>query len=288
MKYTKISIITPVYNQVNFLEETILSVIGQEYPNLEYIIIDGGSTDGSLDIIKQHESSLTYWVSEPDKGMYDALNKGFKVSTGEIMGWINSDDLLFKNTLASLAKLFNDLSDVKWIQGMNGFINEQSELVKIEKPKKFSLLKFLDHDFKWIQQESTFWKRELWEVAGSKIDEDLKLAGDFELWFRFFQAEKLYNCQLTFGAWRKRKGQLSGTQMHKYLDEVFAVINSYELNADEAKTLNKIRRLNTLIKLCQKTKVLNTKILENKRNKLLNLNGVDITYSNHNNAFIIN
>ena len=85
MKYPKISIVTPVFNQVQYLEQTILSIITQDYPNLEYIIIDGGSTDGTVDLIRKYEAHLTYWVSEPDNGMYHAIQKGFEHSTGEIM-----------------------------------------------------------------------------------------------------------------------------------------------------------------------------------------------------------
>src|SRR4051812_48252088 len=92
MNLPKISIVTPTLNQGNFIEETILSVIGQNYPNLEYIILDGGSTDNTIEIIKKYEKHLAYWSSEPDKGQSDAINKGFKIATGDILGWINSDD----------------------------------------------------------------------------------------------------------------------------------------------------------------------------------------------------
>src|SRR6185436_13398869 len=92
MNHPKISIVTPSYNQGTYLEETILSVLNQKYPNLEYIIIDGGSTDNSIEIIKKYEKQLAFWCSEKDKGMYDAIQKGFSKSAGEIMGWLNSDD----------------------------------------------------------------------------------------------------------------------------------------------------------------------------------------------------
>ena len=98
--YPKISIVTPNYNGVKYLEQTIVSVLNQNYPNLEYIIIDGGSTDGSVEIIKKYESKLSYWVSEPDMGLYHAIQKGFEKSTGEIMAWINSDDMYVKGSFS--------------------------------------------------------------------------------------------------------------------------------------------------------------------------------------------
>src|SRR5690554_2143132 len=99
MIFPKISIITPSYNQAQFLEKTILSILDQNYPNLEFIIIDGGSTDGSIDIIKKYEDRLTYWVSEKDKGTYDANNKGLEKITGDWWCVVNSDDVLFTNAL---------------------------------------------------------------------------------------------------------------------------------------------------------------------------------------------
>jgi glycosyltransferase involved in cell wall biosynthesis len=126
----RISIITPSYNQGDFLEETIQSVLNQNYPNLEYIIIDGGSTDGSVEIIKKYEEYLTYWVSEPDFGVYDALNRGLSRSTGEIIGFINSDDIYCKIFFKELAQVFLENSKIDAIIG-NSFINKDNKIIPI-------------------------------------------------------------------------------------------------------------------------------------------------------------
>src|ERR1044071_7696025 len=117
MEYPRITIVTPSYNQAAFLEETMLSVLDQGYPNLEYIVIDGGSTDGSVDIIRKHASRLSWWISEKDAGMYDAIQKGFARSSGQIMGWINSDDRHFQKSLFVIAEIFERIKEVDWILG---------------------------------------------------------------------------------------------------------------------------------------------------------------------------
>lgn len=116
-EYPKISIVTPSYNQGSYLEETILSVLNQKYPNLEYIIIDGGSTDSSVEIIKKYASYLSYWVSEKDSGQSEALNKGFNRASGEIIAWLNSDDLYCENTLHIIAEKFMEHPEVGIVYG---------------------------------------------------------------------------------------------------------------------------------------------------------------------------
>ena len=210
--YPKITIVTPNYNCAAFLETTILSVLDQAYPNLEYIIIDGGSTDGSLEIIKKYENQLAYWVSEKDNGIYDAINKGFERSTGEIMTWINSDDILCPDTLAYVANVFLNKKEVSWIQGLTTVINEKSEVIFQREhvySEYFFLTEFSKYNFKTIQQEGTFWRRTLWEKSGARLNTQYKLAGDFDLWIRFFIHQPLYCTNTVLGCFRKREGQKS-------------------------------------------------------------------------------
>src|SRR5712672_634542 len=111
----KISLVTPSFNQGSFLEETIRSVLDQNYPNLEYVVIDGGSTDGSVEIIKKYERRLTWWISAPDGGQYEAINKGFARTTGEIMAWLNADDKYLPWTLSVVGDLMSTLPQVEWL-----------------------------------------------------------------------------------------------------------------------------------------------------------------------------
>src|ERR1700736_2141333 len=116
-EWPRIALVTPVRNSGKYLEATIRSVLGQDYPNLDYYIVDGGSTDGSVEIIRKYENEISGWVSEPDKGMYDALNKGFARTTGEIMGWISATDMLHMGGLRVVGSVFRQLPEVEWITG---------------------------------------------------------------------------------------------------------------------------------------------------------------------------
>jgi glycosyltransferase involved in cell wall biosynthesis len=224
-KQLKISIITPVFNGASYLEDTILSVINQGYPNLEYIIIDGGSTDGSVDIIKKHEKHLTYWVSEPDKGLYHAVQKGFEKSTGDIMAWINSDDMYHKGAFSIVSELFTQFPQIEWMMGIPSTYDEKGRTIMVDGYRQWCKANYHLGQYEWIQQESVFWKRSLWEKSGSKMDTSLKLAGDFELWMRFFRHAELYTLQALLAGFRvRRANQLSLEQMGAYRREVEKVI----------------------------------------------------------------
>ena len=236
MTYQKISIITPTFNSSRYLEETLLSVINQNYPNLEYIIIDGGSTDDTLDIIKKYETHLTYWISEPDKGMYYAIQKGFDRCTGDIMAWLNSDDKYFPGALKLVSEIFSDLGDVNWIQGWPTYLNKDGLCVKISENQKWSKSRFLIGDYRWIQQESVFWRRSLWEQAGAKIACAYKYAGDFELWYRFFSHSELYNVSAPLSGFRLHGTQLSIINKDIYENEALEILKYYEPAIQDRRT----------------------------------------------------
>ncbi len=226
--YPRITIVTPNLNQGNFIEKTIRSVIDQGYPNLEYIIMDGGSDDESVEIITRYQPQISHWESKPDKGLYDALQKGFQISTGEIMGWINADDVLLSNSLLTLAEIFSLSPDIQWIQGYPSVIDEQDRLV-YSRPPVFDPAHFLGkhyHDGRFIQQESTFWRRNLWESAGSNFPCPYKFAGVFELWMQFFRFAPIHITSALLGAFRTRKNnQLSRDHFREYLTECDMIID---------------------------------------------------------------
>ena len=127
----KISVVTVCYNMAQYIEATIKSVLSQGYPNLEYIIIDGGSTDGTQQIIEKYQDQLAYYVSEPDNGMYDAINKGFLKATGDIIAWINADDIYMPWTLHTINDVFTCFPETKWLGGKYAFLNENGTLAQI-------------------------------------------------------------------------------------------------------------------------------------------------------------
>jgi glycosyltransferase involved in cell wall biosynthesis len=249
--YPKISIVTPNFNGGKYLEQTIQSVLSQDYPNLEYIIIDGGSTDDSVAIIKKYRSQLAYWVSEPDKGLYDAVQKGFDYSNGEIMAWINSDDMFHPKAFFSVAEIFSNFDGVKWLMGIPSTFDEMGRTVSVSSIKRWTKLDYYLGNFEWIQQESVFWRRSLWTKSGSKIDSSMKYAADLELWLRFFRLEKLYVTQALLGGFRQRsEGQLSMNFLDEYMEEARGKIKEETENLiskDEKDSLVSIKKYNIVM-----------------------------------------
>jgi glycosyltransferase involved in cell wall biosynthesis len=231
-----ISLITPSYNSSRYLEATLNSVLSQNYSALEYIVIDGNSSDGTQEIIRRYESQLAHWQSEPDTGMYEALQKGFARSSGEIMGYINSDDLHLPHTLATVNRIFSDLPQVEWISSIRPVIvNSEGAFVDVAALSGFHKNAFMRGEnmlkgrfrLEMIQQESSFWRRSLWEKAGGKLDTSLKLAGDFELWARFYQYSDLIGVRTILSGFRRHGAQLSAQQGTAYHEECLQVLSRY-------------------------------------------------------------
>jgi len=180
----KISIITPSFNQGAYLEETIKSVIFQNYSNLEYIVIDGGSTDESVDIIRKYDSKLTYWHSCPDKGQSHAINQGFKMATGDILAWLNADDMYLPGTLQCIADEFNNFPDTDLIYGDCVFIDEKGNFIRyFTECEEYDAHRLLNYS-NFIMQPTTFFSRKKLSEIGF-LDESFFYAMDYELWCRF-------------------------------------------------------------------------------------------------------
>jgi len=178
----KISIITPSYNQGHFIEETITSVLDQAYPNLEYIIMDGGSKDNTVEVIKKYEKYLTYWASERDKGQSDAINKGFSMATGEVINWLNSDDYYAAGTLQKVGEAFQDASvnvfmGISRVFGNKGeYLSNGTDLYPTNKEKTIGWAR--------IDQPETFFRKSCIDAIGY-ADEQFHYVMDKELWIRY-------------------------------------------------------------------------------------------------------
>ncbi len=179
-----VSIVTPSYNQAAFLEETIRSVLAQDYPHIEYIVVDGGSTDGSVEIIKRYEGGIARWVSEPDEGQSHAVNKGFRMASGEIVAWLNSDDLYFPDAVSTAVRRFEEHPDLGLLYGDSVFVDRDGAFVRYfteaEPYNEFRLRNCSDY----IMQPTAFFRRDrLLEIG--MLDESLHFTMDWDLWCRF-------------------------------------------------------------------------------------------------------
>lgn len=214
--WPRITLVTAVHDGARYIEDTIRSILTQSYPNLEYFIVDGGSTDGTVDIIRKYESQIAGWISEPDKGVYEALNKGFARATGDVMGWLNASDMLHANGLFVVGGVFAALKEVEWITGRPTKFSAEGELIETMDLPRWSRYRFLAGANRYIQQESTFWRKSLWDRAGGRVDATLRAEGDFELWARFFRHAKLYSVDALIGGYRLHPDALGNSNLESY------------------------------------------------------------------------
>jgi glycosyltransferase involved in cell wall biosynthesis len=287
-KFPRISVVTPSFNQAIYLEYTIESVVSQNYPELEYLVIDGGSTDGSIEIIKKHENEIAYWLSEKDKGMYDAIQKGFEKSSGEIMGWINSDDMYHPKSLFTVAEIFSKFPEVCWLVGAATAFDEEGRTVSVKQSKRFSKYDFYSHDFKWLQQESVFWRRSLWNKAGSALNVNLKYAGDFALWLQFFSHEKLYVTDALIGGFRLRSSdQFTLERINEYLEEINFLLSSLNLSKADKEIISRYKRILLIERLLKRIKIFRSGALEKRYRGKYFQKGKQIVYDRFSSGFIL-
>jgi glycosyltransferase involved in cell wall biosynthesis len=179
----KISIVTCSYQQAPFLERTIRSLLDQDYPNLEYIIIDGGSTDGSVEIIRKYENRLAYWISEKDSGQSSAINKGLRRATGEIVGWLNSDDSYAPRSLERIGHFYARNLDVDMVFGHTCVIDENDRIIRRMVSVPTNAFELMRYNRNIFSQPGTTWRRSIHEKLGY-LDESLHFVMDADWWVR--------------------------------------------------------------------------------------------------------
>jgi glycosyltransferase involved in cell wall biosynthesis len=223
-EWPKISIITPSFNQGQFIEETIRSVLLQNYPNVEYIVIDGGSTDNTVKILKKYEQYLT-WISEPDDGQTDAINKGLIISTGDIIAYLNSDDIYLPGTFFKIAQFLIKNTDVEMVYGNILHINKESEIFEYPKTQQVTLEKMFTFNT-YIPQPTVFLRRSLIEDIGI-FDKQLQLAMDYDYWIRVIPNHKIIFLNEYLAAARIYPEAKSSLLDCAYKDEFLYIIKKF-------------------------------------------------------------
>lgn len=217
-----VSIVTPSYNQASFLEQTIQSVLGQEYPRIEYIVVDGASTDNSFEIIEKYNDRLAYWISEKDSGQAEAINKGFARARGEILGWLNSDDYYLPDTISAVVKCFEEYPEVVMVYGDMLAVDGDGQTINIQKYKQLSLQDLLC--FQIVGQPSVFFRRSVIEKTGW-LDTSFHFMLDHHLWIRLAQQGRILHVPQVWSAARYHPQAKNRARAAEFGREAFRVLD---------------------------------------------------------------
>jgi glycosyltransferase involved in cell wall biosynthesis len=267
-----ISIIIPTFNSGKYLEEALLSVFSQKTDyKVELIIIDGVSTDDTLKILKKYENKfknkngfLFKWISEKDDGMYDAINKGLNLATGNVMTYLGSDDIFMPGSIQTVMSIFESKKEIKWITGWPTYINQVGLITRVYfihgYDREFIKKGYYKTDYlHFIQQEGTFWKRELWEKLKRGINNRYKLAGDYFLSTSFSRFEKLTTLHSSLAGFRLHSEQLHSNYFSKYKKEMKDILD-VKPNNIEKMTFKLYKIYNNLPVKLRKIKRFNNKM----------------------------
>ena len=234
-----VSIITPSYNQAAYLEQTILSVLRQIYPNIEYLVIDGSSKDNSVEIIKKFADRLAYWVSEKDSGQAEAINKGFARANGKILGWLNSDDYYLPNTISAVVKCFEENPDVVMVYGDMLAVNGNGQTINVMKYRRLSLEDLLC--FQIIGQSSVFFLRSAIEKTGL-LDTNFHFMLDHHLWIRLAQQGKILHVPQIWSAARYHAEAKNRARAAEFGREAFRVLDWAKTQPGLAEAVSGVER----------------------------------------------
>jgi GT2 family glycosyltransferase len=236
---TLVSVITPSYNQAPFLEQTIQSVLEQDYPGIEYIVVDGGSRDNSTEIIKKYADRLAYWISERDSGQAEAINKGFARANGEILAWLNSDDYYMRNTISVVVRYFEQNPDVVMIYGDMLAVDGAGQTINILKYKQLTLEDLLC--FQIIGQPSVFFRRSALDKTGL-LDPSFHFMLDHHLWIRLAQQGRILHVPQVWSAARYHPQAKNRARAAEFGREAFRVLDWAKVELGLAEKVSRLRR----------------------------------------------
>ena len=234
-----VSIITPSYNQALYLEQTIQSVLGQAYPRIEYIVVDGASTDNSFEIIKKYNDRLAYWISEKDSGQAEAINKGFARAKGEILAWLNSDDYYLPDTVSAVVRCFEENPDVVMAYGDMLAVDGDGQTINLLKYKQLSLKDLLC--FQIIGQPSVFFRRSALEKTGL-LDTSFHFMLDHHLWIRLAQQGTVMHVPQVWSAARYHAQAKNRARAAEFGREAFRVLDWAKTQPDLVPALSGLER----------------------------------------------
>ena len=242
----RITIVTPVVGNDEYLEATIRSVVHQDYPHLEYIVMDNGGSEKHREIIRKYEPQLTWRVCPQNTELCAALNMAFADSSGEIMGWLEPGEMLHTNGLWVIGRVFSTFPEVEWITGRPFNFSPSGMPAGMKHLERWSRIRFLAGGNKYIHRDTTFWRRRLWGRAGGALSTAYGLAGEFEMFVRFFRSAKLYSVDALIGGYRTHPGVYNPvTNSHKRYNQICDQIADRELATIKGAYAAKMFRLMT-------------------------------------------